>query len=159
MYAVLRLILILQGLDVVVTDVAAGLVLIQLEQKRTPVQYRLEPLTYASAVAPTSNAPIRGEDGSYTNVIDVEPPEEAPRVNPLAPGLSYPSPSDWMNIPLAAHYMKFASASYGWPLFMYSNLCCGLCKLCGTCRLVHVSRFAFVLENLPKFPTFMSSCV
>ncbi|KAM8961006.1 diacylglycerol lipase-beta isoform 2-T2 [Pelodytes ibericus] len=33
----------------------------------------------------------------------------------------------------AAHYMQFAAAAYGWPLYLYSNLFTGLCKLCGEC--------------------------
>ncbi|XP_069839875.1 diacylglycerol lipase-beta isoform X2 [Dendropsophus ebraccatus] len=33
----------------------------------------------------------------------------------------------------AAHYMKFAAAAYGWPLYVYSNPLTGLCKLCGEC--------------------------
>uniref|UniRef100_A0A8C5N8X3 Diacylglycerol lipase-beta n=1 Tax=Gouania willdenowi TaxID=441366 RepID=A0A8C5N8X3_GOUWI len=33
----------------------------------------------------------------------------------------------------AAHFMKFAAAAYGWPLYIYSNLLSGPCKLCGNC--------------------------
>ncbi|XP_018427752.1 PREDICTED: sn1-specific diacylglycerol lipase beta isoform X1 [Nanorana parkeri] len=33
----------------------------------------------------------------------------------------------------AAHYMQFAFAAYGWPLYVYSNPLTGLCKLCGEC--------------------------
>ncbi|KAM4632018.1 diacylglycerol lipase-beta [Discoglossus pictus] len=33
----------------------------------------------------------------------------------------------------AAHYMQFAAAAYGWPLFIYSNPLCGLCNICGEC--------------------------
>lgn len=31
----------------------------------------------------------------------------------------------------ASHYMRFAAAAYGWPLYIYSNLFTGPCKLCG----------------------------
>uniref|UniRef100_H3D1S2 Diacylglycerol lipase-beta n=1 Tax=Tetraodon nigroviridis TaxID=99883 RepID=H3D1S2_TETNG len=34
----------------------------------------------------------------------------------------------------ASHYMRFAAAAYGWPLYIYSNLFTGPCKLCGDCR-------------------------
>nr|XP_032833531.1 sn1-specific diacylglycerol lipase beta isoform X2 [Petromyzon marinus] len=34
---------------------------------------------------------------------------------------------------LAAHYMRFAAASYGWPLFVYSHPFSGLCHLCPAC--------------------------
>ena len=43
-------------------------------------------------------------------------------------------PKDWMNTKLMAHYMKYALGSYGWPFFMYANLCTGLCKLCSKCQ-------------------------
>lgn len=33
----------------------------------------------------------------------------------------------------ASHYMLFAAAAYGWPLYIYSNLFTGPCKLCGDC--------------------------
>ncbi|OCT61590.1 diacylglycerol lipase-beta [Xenopus laevis] len=33
----------------------------------------------------------------------------------------------------ATHYMQFAAAAYGWPLYVYSNPLTGLCKLCGQC--------------------------
>uniref|UniRef100_A0A8C5PLC2 Diacylglycerol lipase-beta n=1 Tax=Leptobrachium leishanense TaxID=445787 RepID=A0A8C5PLC2_9ANUR len=33
----------------------------------------------------------------------------------------------------AAHYMRFAAAAYGWPLYIYSNPFAGVCKLCGEC--------------------------
>ncbi|KAM5152092.1 diacylglycerol lipase-beta [Mantella aurantiaca] len=33
----------------------------------------------------------------------------------------------------AAHYMQFAAAAYGWPLYVYSRPFTGLCKLCGEC--------------------------
>ncbi|XDV45207.1 hypothetical protein PO909_013342 [Leuciscus waleckii] len=33
----------------------------------------------------------------------------------------------------ATHYMQFAAAAYGWPLYVYSNPLTGLCKLSGDC--------------------------
>ncbi|KAM4697444.1 diacylglycerol lipase-beta [Rhinophrynus dorsalis] len=33
----------------------------------------------------------------------------------------------------AAHYMQFAAAAYGWPLYIFANPLSGLCKLCGEC--------------------------
>ncbi|KAL7857053.1 hypothetical protein SRHO_G00159520 [Serrasalmus rhombeus] len=33
----------------------------------------------------------------------------------------------------AAHFMQFAVAAYGWPLYVYSNPLTGLCKLSGDC--------------------------
>lgn len=33
----------------------------------------------------------------------------------------------------SAHYMQFAAAAYGWPLYVYSNPLTGVCKLSGDC--------------------------
>uniref|UniRef100_A0A671Q148 Diacylglycerol lipase-beta n=1 Tax=Sinocyclocheilus anshuiensis TaxID=1608454 RepID=A0A671Q148_9TELE len=33
----------------------------------------------------------------------------------------------------AAHFMQFAAAAYGWPLYVYSNPLTGFCKLSGDC--------------------------
>ncbi|XP_026133188.1 sn1-specific diacylglycerol lipase beta [Carassius auratus] len=33
----------------------------------------------------------------------------------------------------AAHFMQFAAAAYGWPLYVYSNPLTGLCRLSGDC--------------------------
>uniref|UniRef100_A0A3Q3VU93 Diacylglycerol lipase-beta n=1 Tax=Mola mola TaxID=94237 RepID=A0A3Q3VU93_MOLML len=38
-----------------------------------------------------------------------------------------------MQIEKAAHFMKFAAAAYGWPLYIYSNLFTAPCKICGAC--------------------------
>ncbi|KAE8579419.1 hypothetical protein XENTR_v10024035 [Xenopus tropicalis] len=42
-----------------------------------------------------------------------------------------PGDSLEMELDKAAHYMQFAAAAYGWPLYVYSNPLTGLCKLCG----------------------------
>jgi len=52
---------------------------------------------------------------------------------PDAAPLSQPVPG-WMTLENAAHFMKFAGASYGWPFFLFRNLMCGPCKLCCVCR-------------------------
>ncbi|XP_048026773.1 diacylglycerol lipase-beta [Megalobrama amblycephala] len=38
-----------------------------------------------------------------------------------------------MELEKAAHYMRFAAAAYGWPLYVYSNPLTGVCKLSGDC--------------------------
>ncbi|KAG8433079.1 hypothetical protein GDO86_017384 [Hymenochirus boettgeri] len=38
-----------------------------------------------------------------------------------------------MELDKAAHYMQFAAAAYGWPLYIYSSPLTGICKLCGEC--------------------------
>ncbi|XP_077979551.1 diacylglycerol lipase-beta-like [Glandiceps talaboti] len=87
--------------DVVPSDVAAGLALIQLEQE---------------AQERCGNAPVL-----------VPAITEQPRL-PRPPGSPY---ADIHNV---AYYMKYASAAYGWPLFVYANPMCGLCQLCVECR-------------------------
>ncbi|OCT64218.1 diacylglycerol lipase-beta [Xenopus laevis] len=54
--------------------------------------------------------------------------------------------SDSLEIELdkAAHYMQFAAAAYGWPLYVYSNPLTGLCKLCGECCQNRASQYEFV---------------
>ena len=43
-------------------------------------------------------------------------------------------PQGWMAIHNATYFMRYAMASYGWPLYMYTNLTCGCCKLWSKCR-------------------------
>jgi hypothetical protein len=37
--------------------------------------------------------------------------------------------NDWLNLNRITQYMNFAMSVYGWPMYMFSNLCCGPCKL------------------------------
>ncbi|ESO88978.1 hypothetical protein LOTGIDRAFT_106374 [Lottia gigantea] len=87
--------------DLVPTDIAAGLILIQKIQ-------------------------MKAENHDHPNGITT--------TTPPATASTIPTRQPWMTIKLMAHYMNFASASYGWPLFMYTNLGTGLC------RLLHKSR-------------------
>lgn len=38
-----------------------------------------------------------------------------------------------VELEMAAHYMRFAAAAYGWPLYVFSNPLTGLCKLSRDC--------------------------
>ncbi|KAG1682224.1 Sn1-specific diacylglycerol lipase beta [Nymphon striatum] len=38
-------------------------------------------------------------------------------------------PKEWMTVKNANCYIKYAVGSYGWPMFMYENFFCGLCRL------------------------------
>ena len=40
----------------------------------------------------------------------------------------------WMTVHNAAYYMKYAVATYSWPIYVYMNLCCGVCQLWHGCR-------------------------
>ncbi|KAM9424672.1 diacylglycerol lipase-beta [Pholidichthys leucotaenia] len=44
----------------------------------------------------------------------------------------------------AAHCMKFAAAVYGWPLYIYSHLLTGPCKLCGDCCRSRAAEYEIV---------------
>ncbi|XP_022092681.1 sn1-specific diacylglycerol lipase beta-like isoform X2 [Acanthaster planci] len=87
------------GLDIVPSDIVAGLILMQLEQERLMRE---------------------GEQPRLTR--------------PSGPCLPAPSRPALEEVPLALHYLRFASSAYGWKMFLYSNLCCGTCKLCGHYR-------------------------
>jgi len=99
----------LQGVDFVASDVTVGLLLVQEEQKRRRNNCSdIASIPYSALVAP-----------------EIEP-------------ISQPhQPEDWMTIPLAYHFMNFAMGSYGWPLFVYNNLCTGVCRLTAGCRYRH----------------------
>ena len=147
-------------MDLVPTDIAAGLILVQVEQGKNLRAVRMVPITYLSSCSSTDvgvdsqlvgnqeeqakmnerltdAAATSSDEPVSATAVYIQPGEPVPRVsnaNLSSVGRVYPQPTDWMNIPAAAHYMKFAAASYGWPLFMYSNLFTGACQLCTECR-------------------------
>ncbi|XP_063286431.1 diacylglycerol lipase-beta [Pelobates fuscus] len=49
-----------------------------------------------------------------------------------------------MELEKAAHYMQFAAAAYGWPLYIFSNPLSGLCKLCGECCTHRTAQYDLV---------------
>ncbi|XP_006813555.1 diacylglycerol lipase-beta-like [Saccoglossus kowalevskii] len=91
-----------KGTDIVPSDIAAGLALIQLEQQ---------------AQEQVGNA-------------------SSPPVTTDYPCLRRPPISPYIDIQNVAYYMKYAVASYGWPLYVYSNPLCGTCQLFKNCRCV-----------------------
>ena len=99
-----------QGIDVVPSDIAAGLILIQRQQQMRAVRMDFESSSVHHSSVPRQD--VDAADG----------------------GPSSPSVPDWMTLDNAAHFMKFAGASYGWPFFLFNNLMCGPCKLCCSCR-------------------------
>ncbi|XP_060950815.1 diacylglycerol lipase-beta [Limanda limanda] len=44
----------------------------------------------------------------------------------------------------AAHWMQFAAAAYGWPLYIFSNPLTGPCKLSGDCCRSHAAEYDIV---------------
>jgi len=94
----------MQAIDVVPSDIVAGLILLQRQQ-----QMRATRLDFDSSAVPHHLADS-GDD---------------PSTQPV-PG--------WMTVENASHFMKFAGASYGWPFFLFSNFLCGPCRLCCSSR-------------------------
>ncbi|XP_056017881.1 diacylglycerol lipase-beta-like isoform X2 [Ostrea edulis] len=96
-----------QDLDLVATDIAAGLILVQKEQEKLTNTGK----SYNTFAKPSTG--IKPVGGS---------------------GDSPCGPAPWMTTNNMHHFMKYAAGSYGWPMYMYSYLATGLCRLCGACR-------------------------
>lgn len=98
-----------QDLDLVPTDIAAGLILVQKDQEKI-------------------SAGCGRSYNTFTELsTSVKQPVSSPSDVPLGP-------APWMTSKNMHHYMNYAVGSYGWPMFMFSHLATGLCRLCGACR-------------------------
>ncbi|KAL8597649.1 hypothetical protein ACOMHN_031584 [Nucella lapillus] len=113
-----------KDIDLVPSDVAAGLMLVEEQQKGiegdlsaividSVPSSQSGPATLAAAVISDARNTAEGSSAIMTG-------EHTPKA--------------WMTIPMMEHYMKFALGSYGWPFYMYSNFFTGLCRLCASCR-------------------------
>ena len=112
-----------QGLDFVPTDLASGLILVQYEQTTEPRSLIHEPL---HAISYTEQPqPSNGHVAAANSDITTE-----------TSGDRFPNPKPWMTVHEAAWYMRYALASYTWPLYIFMNPMTGCCKLMGGCRLV-----------------------
>ncbi|XP_070186231.1 diacylglycerol lipase-beta-like isoform X2 [Littorina saxatilis] len=107
-----------KGVDLVPTDIAAGLMLVAQQQEHIE----------ADLSAIIINPPQSNQSGSAALANDSR--GEGSRSVMINGGVMQES---WMTIPMMTHYMKFALGSYGWPFYMYSNLFTGLCRLCASC--------------------------
>lgn len=96
-------------MDFVITDVAAGMILVQRQQERE--------LRRRMASGP---APLRA---SYADVAHSKAVLDT----------SY-HPKSWMTLTQASAFMKYALASYGWPFFVYDNQVSGPFKLLCNCK-------------------------
>lgn len=103
-----------EGLDVVPTDIAAGLILVQQNQEHE--QNKLQTVTVS-----TSNT---AKPAAATVDLNNQPSTDH----------CIPTPKEWMTTEIMTHYMKFAMGSYGWPLYMFTHLTTGLCRLAGQCK-------------------------
>ncbi|XP_021375697.1 sn1-specific diacylglycerol lipase beta-like isoform X2 [Mizuhopecten yessoensis] len=140
-------------LDLVATDIAAGLILVNREQdvslltatsERSNDNYGSLSLDrkpqYCSL---TTEGQVSDTLTAGTRIADTHdhPSSASSRVSNSVPNSDRrPHPQDWMTIKNMSHYMKYAMASYGWPLFVFANLSLGLCKLCGQCRCCACAR-------------------
>ena len=57
-------------------------------------------------------------------------------VTPRTQFVQLSQPKDLQQYQLVVHYMKFAMAAYGWPIFMMMNTGTGLCKMVPYLRYV-----------------------
>jgi sn1-specific diacylglycerol lipase len=101
-----------RGTDLVPSDIMAGAILLRVRQKRETREMRR---------------------------IRMLNPDDGPRYFTEMNRLFSSSPS-WMTIVNARHMLRFALASYGWPMVCYLKCCSGCFKLlknatcCGCCR-------------------------
>ncbi|XP_046402970.1 diacylglycerol lipase-beta-like [Ischnura elegans] len=102
----------LRGTRLVPSDVAAGLVLLRIREKRERRQCR-----------------CRGEDEEDARCVPhASPPPFHHHALPEATKDSSPPP--WMKLDSrVARYLRYSQGAYGWPYLMYLHCITGLCKL------------------------------
>ncbi|KAL4239389.1 hypothetical protein ACF0H5_000206 [Mactra antiquata] len=106
-----------KGVNLVPTDVVAGLILLSRKQERKRQRFR----TYVK----------EGQDESRYSLVREEEVIETTDI--ICDYL--PTPKDWMTLDLMSHYLKFAIGSYGWPFYVtLVKPVLGLCALCTECR-------------------------
>ncbi|XP_005104352.1 diacylglycerol lipase-beta isoform X2 [Aplysia californica] len=89
-------------LDLVPSDIVAGLVLVQQDQV---------------------------EQDDQLNTVTVGSSSNGPSLPVFNNGAAVPQPKSWMTIDNMNHFFRYAMGSYGWPFFMYQHLTTGLCRL------------------------------
>lgn len=101
------------GVDLVATDIACGLILIHRQQEQQ--KYQLTGLEVE-----TSQTICKSPAPSHSSTA--EPGSD------VHAGLK-----PWMSVDLMWHYMKYAMGSYGWPLYIFTHLMTGTCRLWSQC--------------------------
>ncbi|XP_033734525.1 sn1-specific diacylglycerol lipase beta-like isoform X2 [Pecten maximus] len=133
-------------LDLVATDIAAGLILVNRDQEVSQLTVTTDRTCETYGTLSQERKPHYSPVTTDSQVSDtgtrVEHPSSSSGATNSVPTHERPPlpPQDWMNIRNMSHYMKYAMASYGWPLFVFANLSLGLCKLCGECRCCACAR-------------------
>ncbi|XP_063446477.1 diacylglycerol lipase-beta-like isoform X1 [Mytilus trossulus] len=98
-----------KDVDLVPTDIAAGLILVHKDQEK-----QISDLPCISYDTFTNGSANRSNGQASTSIT-----EEC-----------IVKPKPWMTTKMMFHYMRYASASYGWPFYIFTNLCTGMCHLC-----------------------------
>lgn len=121
----------LQDVDVVPTDIAVGLLLVHQYQKVQGVKY-----TY-SRLPQTNTNQSNSLNEVVPTLVEVSScgGETAPSVDFSNKPLKV---KDWMTVDNACHYMEFALGTYTWPVYVYMDLFCGVCRLCKHCQYVQL---------------------
>ncbi|XP_029633250.1 diacylglycerol lipase-beta [Octopus sinensis] len=141
---------IFQDLDLVPTDIAAGLLLLQRRQTQRkhlvvsrPSQPSKSRKSREAVNRETGRILVSGE-GSESSESS---PTHASSINdggcPESMSSSTVLPKGWMHLGAIKYYMKFAMAMYGWPLYLFINTCTGGLRLCPFYRCcAHCSKAA-----------------
>ncbi|XP_048248656.1 diacylglycerol lipase-beta-like isoform X2 [Haliotis rufescens] len=121
-----------QDVDLVPTDIAAGLILIQHQQMcrgRELMSVRVE-----------------GTAGQS------QPDGPRPAISVMS-SANCPVPESWMTVKMMSHFMRYALGSYGWPFYLYTNLLTGLCKLATKCNPTssHIKMPRFLRSFMNRF--------
>ncbi|XP_060599676.1 diacylglycerol lipase-beta-like isoform X2 [Ruditapes philippinarum] len=125
-----------QGVDLVPTDVACGLILVHREQER-------EANTLMSIRIEAPQRSISQSGMSHNEQQYMQRPLSASSSTSALPSTGdpgIPTPKPWMTVEMLAHYMKFAMASYGWPLYIFTHLMTGACQLTSQCNYACLPR-------------------
>lgn len=118
--------------DLVPTDIAAGLMLVQEKQEQEQeIRKNAEELMAASNSKDSETIEIL-ENGTSNKLMSSE--EIMQTITVTDSVISTVSLKDWMNLENIKYYLKFSMAMYGWPLYMLMNLSCGICHLVPHCR-------------------------
>lgn len=113
--------------DLVPSDVAAGLIIANLKEKRRRREKRRSMKQSANSCKSLGSLTNGSHPpATFTPIVEL-PPSPCPiDSNPLASDVSA-----WMTPQMAHHFCKFALGCYSWPWYMATHLCTGICRLSG----------------------------
>lgn len=137
-----------RDLDLVPTDIVAGLVLLRKQQKKTQ-QTLVGQVTHSDGALPQSDyakAPSITDEARFfsrpANAQDQNDIYEFLSGVPITSRtrfLSLHEPDQLEAFQQTAYYMKYALAAYGWPMYLLGHSKTGLCRLTGHMRYVRAS--------------------